>query len=146
MGKNTLQTNPNKPLFLSKAIKDSEIKQRSLNDSAVGDKDNDETLAETRPKLKASIRHAQKKELEEKGRSKPDITKDRTREKILCKLATKGVVQLFNAVREQQKTIKTQLNSVGGSVRKREKVYKNMDRQTFLNVLSNQGITGDDGP
>ena len=76
----------------------------------MGDKDNDETPAETRPKLKASIRHAQKKELEEKGRSKPDITKDRAKEKILCKLATKGVVQLFNAVREQQKSIKTQLN------------------------------------
>ena len=138
MGKNTLQTNPNKPLFLSKAIKDSEIKQRSLNDSAVGDKDSNETPAETRPKLKASIRHAQKKELEEKGRCKPDITKDRAREKILCKLATKGVVQLFNAVREQQKSIKTQLNVAGGSVRKREKIYQNMDRQSFLNVLTNQ--------
>merc|ERR1719273_1027064 len=140
MGKNTLQTNPNKPLFLSKAIKDSEIKQRSLNDSAVGDKDSNETPAETRPKLKASIRHAQKRELEEKGRCKPDVVKDRSKEKILCKLATKGVVQLFNAVRDQQKSIKTQLNTAGGSVRKREKVYKNIDRQTFLNVLSNQGL------
>ena len=148
MGKNTAQTEPNKPLFLSKAIKDSEIKHRSLASSKENnDNDNDqEKLPDQKKTVRASIRRAQKKEIEEKGRSKPDITKDRTREKILCKLATKGVVQLFNAVREQQKTIKTQLNSVGGSVRKREKVYKNMDRQTFLNVLSNQGITGDDGP
>ena len=57
---------------------------------------------------------------------------------MLCKLATKGVVQLFNAVREQQKSIKTQLNVAGGSVRKREKIYQNMDRQSFLNVLTNQ--------
>ena len=138
MGKNTLQTNPNKPLFLSKAIKDSEIKQRSLNDSAVSDKDKNEIPAENRPKLKASIRLAQKRELEERGRCKPDITKDRAKEKMLCKLATKGVVQLFNAVREQQKSIKTQLNVAGGSIRKREKIYQNMDRQSFLNVLTNQ--------
>merc|ERR1712223_2039938 len=126
MGKNTAQTEPNKPLFLSKAIKEN-------------DENNvEETSTDQKVQIKASIRRAQKKEMEEKGRCKPDITKDRGKEKMLCKLATKGVVQLFNAVREQQKTIKTQLNTAGGSVRKREKVYKNMDRQTFLNVLTNQ--------
>lgn len=145
MGKNTAQTEPNKPLFLSKAIKDSEIKHRSLASSKENNEDGNDQDKPSDQKItvRASIRRAQKKEMEEKGRSKPDITKDRAKEKMLCKLATKGVVQLFNAVREQQKTIKTQLNSVGGSVRKREKVYKNMDRQTFLNVLSNQGNSKD---
>ena len=141
MGTNTEKAEPNKPLFLSKAIKDSEIKHRTSGNTKENiEENNDEgTLSEQKSQVRASIRRAQKKEMEEKGRCKPDITKDRAREKMLCKLATKGVVQLFNAVREQQKTIKTQLNTAGGSVRKREKVYKNMDRQTFLNVLSNQG-------
>ena len=140
MGKNTAQTEPNKPLFLSKAIKDNEIKHRTSANLKENENNLEEPSTDQKVQIKASIRRAQKKEMEEKGRCKPDITKDRGREKMLCKLATKGVVQLFNAVREQQKTIKTQLNTAGGSVRKREKVYKNMDRQTFLNVLSNQGI------
>jgi len=141
MGTNTEKAEPNKPLFLSKAIKDSEIKHRTSANTKENIEENNEegTISEQKSQVRASIRRAQKKEMEEKGRCKPDITKDRAREKMLCKLATKGVVQLFNAVREQQKTIKTQLNTAGGSVRKREKVYKNMDRQTFLNVLSNQG-------
>ena len=140
MGTNTEKAEPNKPLFLSKAIKDNEIKHRTSGSTKENiEESNEGTLSEQKSQVRASIRRAQKKEMEEKGRCKPDITKDRAREKMLCKLATKGVVQLFNAVREQQKTIKTQLNTAGGSVRKREKVYKNMDRQTFLNVLSNQG-------
>ena len=141
MGKNTAQTDPNKPLFLSKAIKDNDAKQRSTvssKDNDTGDNEKDKVIASKAPIIRASIRRAQKKELEEKGRCKPDIVKDRAKEKLLCKLATKGIVQLFNAVREQQKSIKTQINTVGGSVRKREKVYKNIDRQSFLNVLTNQ--------
>ena len=144
MGKNLEKTEPNKPLFLSKAIKDSEIKHRTSTNTIENNGDNEQNTSEVKVQIKASIRRAQKKEMEEKGRSKPDIAKDRAKEKMLCKLATKGVVQLFNAVREQQKTIKTQLNTAGGSVRKREKVFKNMDRQTFLNVLSNQSISKGD--
>ena len=34
----------------------------------------------------------------------------------------RGVVQLFNAVREQQKDMKSQLRQAGGSFRKQEKV------------------------
>lgn len=143
MGKNTAQTEPNKPLFLSKAIKDSEIKHRSAATSKELGNDND-SEEQKPPIIRSSIKRALKKEVEEKGRSKPDIVKDRSKEKILGKLATKGVVQLFNAVRDQQKSIKTQLNTVGGSVRKREKVYKNIDRQSFLNVLTNQISVGDE--
>jgi len=144
MGKNTAQTEPNKPLFLSKAIKDSEIKQRSAAGSKDIGSENNNTKEEKPPTIRSAIRRAQKKEMEEKGRSKPDIVKDRSKEKMLCKLATKGVVQLFNAVRDQQKSIKTQLNTAGGSVRKREKVYQNIDRQSFLNVLTNQKSVGGD--
>jgi len=58
------------------------------------------------------------------GRRKPDPL-DRNRERLLSKVATKGVVQLFNAVREHQKSLKTQLKDAGKSTKKREKVIKN---------------------
>lgn len=147
MGKNTTQTDPTKPLFLSKAIKDNECKQNNTvnaKDSGTGDDKKDKDVTVRAPTIRASIRRAQKKEMEEKGRCKPDVVKDKVKEKMLCKLATKGVVQLFNAVREQQKSIKTQLNSVGGSIRKREKLYKNIDRQAFLNVLTNKESIGNE--
>ena len=43
---------------------------------------------------------------------------------ITCQFAipSRGVVQLFNAVREQQKDMKSQLKQAGGSFRKQEKV------------------------
>ena len=62
-----------------------------------------------------------RKELDSKGRVKPTVL-DRNREKTFTKLATKGVVQLFNAVRDQQKNLKTQLDQAGKSTLKRDKV------------------------
>ena len=54
-------------------------------------------------------------------RIKPTVL-DKNREKFYSKLATKGVVQLFNAVRDHQKNVKTKLGEVGKSTRKREEV------------------------
>ena len=56
-------------------------------------------------------------------RIKPTVL-DKNREKFYSKLATKGVVQLFNAVRDHQKNVKTKLGEVGKSTRKREEVKK----------------------
>ncbi|KYN27093.1 RRP15-like protein, partial [Trachymyrmex cornetzi] len=67
-------------------------------------------------------------------RIKPSIT-DREHEKMLQKIATKGVVQLFNAVRQQQVEIKTKLSQAGPLERKREQVYKNIDKNAFLDIL-----------
>eukprot|EP00094_Tigriopus_californicus_P002983 TCALIF_02875-PA protein Name:"Similar to RRP15 RRP15-like protein (Bos taurus)" AED:0.27 eAED:0.27 QI:0/0/0/0.5/1/1/2/0/167 len=86
--------------------------------------------------IKGALKRAKKNEIDSICRSKPNPVTDRPRERHLTKLATKGVVQLFNAVREQQKTIKSQLNAVGNSVTKREKVFKNIDKEGFLEVLS----------
>ena len=80
-----------------------------------------------------------KKEVDEIGRSRPDVVRDRARERKLAKIATRGVVQLFNAVREQQKSLKVQLDEAGKSIRKREKVFKNIDREGFLDVLDGGG-------
>ena len=111
----------NKPLLLSKAKKD------------VG---TIETTEEGKVLEKASVRRAKKKEWEELARKRPDIVKDRQKEKKLARIATRGVVQLFNAVREQQKTLKTQLDKAGLSTTKRDKVFKNLDKGAFLQVLS----------
>ena len=62
--------------------------------------------------------------------------RDRARERRLAKVATRGVVQLFNAVREQQKSIKLQLDVAGRSTVKRDKVFKSIDKEGFLEVLS----------
>ena len=67
-----------------------------------------------------SVRRAKKKELDSVCRVVPDITQ-RAAEKALVRVATRGVVQLFNAVREQQKNIRAKLKEAGSS-RKREKV------------------------
>lgn len=60
---------------------------------------------------------------------------DRDRERPLVKIATRGVVQLFNAVREQQKVIEKKVEEVGPSITKREKVMKSIDKKAFLDVL-----------
>lgn len=117
IGKNSKS---DKPLLLRAAKKDvNEVKD-----------------TESKSLEKPSVRRAKKKEIAEMGRKKPDIVKDRIREKRLAKLATRGVVQLFNAVRDQQKTLKTSLNKAGLSTTKRDKVYKNLDKDAFLDVLS----------
>ncbi|XP_078034808.1 RRP15-like protein [Augochlora pura] len=67
-------------------------------------------------------------------RVKPSIT-DRERERMLQKIATKGVVQLFNAVKQQQGEITKKLAEAGPLGRKREKVLKSIDKNSFLDVL-----------
>ncbi|KAK3912621.1 RRP15-like protein [Frankliniella fusca] len=68
------------------------------------------------------------------GKVKPSFL-HRERERALSKIATKGVVQLFNAVREQQKDISSKLKEANGSVRKEEKILKSIDKRAFLDVL-----------
>merc|ERR1712076_338818 len=57
-----------------------------------------------------------------------------------ARIATRGVVQLFNAVRDQQKEVKTQLKQAGGSFRKRENVLKNINKDNFINLLSGKAM------
>lgn len=53
----------------------------------------------------------------------------------MSKIATKGVVQLFNAVTTQQKDIDQKLQEAGPLDVKRDKVMRNIDKRTFLDVL-----------
>jgi hypothetical protein len=47
----------------------------------------------------------------------------------------RGVVQLFNAVDQQQKRLESQLNGAGGSERKRDKVIRSLDKRAFIDIL-----------
>ena len=127
MGKNS-----SKPVsVLSKAKKGNSKKRKSCD----GDGSSD---SETEPEKKLAplaVRKAKKKEIDSIGRKMPNVL-ERNSERVLSKIATKGVVQLFNAVRDHQKDVKTKLKDAGGSFRKQEKVYKNLDRQSFIEMLS----------
>ncbi|XP_018563361.1 RRP15-like protein isoform X2 [Anoplophora glabripennis] len=67
-------------------------------------------------------------------RVKPNIL-EKDRERTLQKIATKGVVQLFNAVKSQQKQISEKLKEAGPLEVRKEKVLKNIDKRAFLDVL-----------
>ncbi len=129
MGKGSADSN--KPLLLSKAKKDHETFRKAK----AGDAE-ESSEGGAKSQLSAAAKREKKRELEMLCRSKPDVVKDRARERRLAKLATRGVVQLFNAVREQQKSVKVQLDAAGKSTVKRDKVYKSIDKEGFLDVLA----------
>ncbi|XP_026150064.1 RRP15-like protein isoform X2 [Mastacembelus armatus] len=68
-------------------------------------------------------------------REKPDIVKDRETERALQRIATRGVVQLFNAVRKHQKTVDDRVKKVGGSDRKKAKILSSVSKKDFISVL-----------
>lgn len=68
---------------------------------------------------------------------KPNIL-EKDRERLLSKIATKGVVQLFNAVRNQQKTLEKEMDRNDLSEGKKEKILKKFDKRTFLDTLMGQ--------
>ncbi|XP_034729758.1 RRP15-like protein isoform X2 [Etheostoma cragini] len=68
-------------------------------------------------------------------REKPDIVKDRETERALQRIATRGVVQLFNAVRKHQKTVNNKVKEFGGSERKKAKFLSSVTKKDFIDVL-----------
>ncbi|XP_063054381.1 RRP15-like protein [Engraulis encrasicolus] len=75
------------------------------------------------------------------GRVKPDIVKDREIERNMQRTATRGVVQLFNAVRKHQKDVDEKVKEAGGSERKKAKILSSVSKKDFINVLR-----GTEGP
>merc|ERR1719318_1801425 len=135
MGKNS-----DKPVsVLSKAKKDN-VKKKTVKtgDNAGSDGEEDDEVEKKYEPL--ALRKARKREVDSIGRKIPDVL-DRNAEKALAKIATRGVVQLFNAVREQQKDIKSKLKEAGGSFRKQEKVFKNIDKNSFVEILTGKSIS-----
>lgn len=86
---------------------------------------------------KASLE--KKKLWEEMGRVKPDPL-ERDKERALQRIAQRGVVQLFNAVRKQQKIITEQLEDAGPTETKKAKVLGKMTKGKFLDLLKGQNV------
>ncbi|KAI6658571.1 RRP15-like protein [Oopsacas minuta] len=79
------------------------------------------------------------------ARKKPNIL-DTPRERKFQQLATKGVVQLFNAVSSEQKNMQKKLESVKTDAKK-TKLIKNFDKRGFLDSLlhENRGNSREEG-
>lgn len=67
-------------------------------------------------------------------RVKPSVM-DRDRERTFKRIATKGVVQLFNAVRSQQIDLVDKLEKAGPLDHRRDAVLNNINKRQFLDVL-----------
>ncbi|KAI4469130.1 rrp15-like protein [Holotrichia oblita] len=67
-------------------------------------------------------------------RKKPNIL-HKDRERTLSKIATRGVVQLFNAIKSQQIDTNTKLDEAGPMEVKRNRVLKNVNKKAFLDML-----------
>lgn len=126
-----------KTIVLSKAKKYSDIvrKQENLSLETDAVTEEEEKLESTEGKENLLSTKRKQRQKDNLGiRVKPSII-DREREKLLQKIATKGVVQLFNAVRQQQTETNQKLLNAGPLERKREQVLKNIDKRAFLDVL-----------
>ncbi|KAH8236442.1 hypothetical protein KR026_002178 [Drosophila bipectinata] len=101
-------------------------------------KDEDEEVEEdVKPEssaLDAQLTKQQRKNVPLQLRVKPSY-RDMERERTLRKVATRGVVQFFNAVRIQQKDIQQQLEDAGPLDSRQDAVLNNINKRKFLDVL-----------
>ena len=73
-------------------------------------------------------------EWENMSRVKPSPA-DKEKDVFLNSIATKGVVQLFNAVKGQQEAVKHKLKKAGKSERKKDKALATFTKGQFLDTL-----------
>ncbi|XP_019627510.1 PREDICTED: RRP15-like protein [Branchiostoma belcheri] len=82
-----------------------------------------------------------KRQWEEMGRVKPDVA-EKERERALQRIATRGVVQLFNAVKKEQKTIQEKLQEAGPTESKKAKAMSSISKGSFLDKLKETKAAG----
>lgn len=125
-----------KTIVLSKAKRLCDIKEKEDKESSLLDieKIKEEVNSQEIKEEKDVVKKPQLKEKKLGIRVKPSIM-DRERERTLQKIATKGVIQLFNAVKQQQGEINKKLSEAGPLERKREQVLRSIDKTKFLDVL-----------
>lgn len=87
-----------------------------------------------------------KREWEMLCRVKPDVIKDKEAERNLQRIATRGVVQLFNAVQKHQRNVGEKVKEVGGSIRKRAKLMSTVSKKDFISVLRGMDGTSENSP
>ncbi|KAL0819538.1 hypothetical protein ABMA28_007634 [Loxostege sticticalis] len=135
-----------KTLVLSRAKKYSEVIKKEKEEKpafeVIGDASDDKTEVKNKREVKKeddSTEPPTKRVKHDKPsiRVKPNIL-EKDRERLLSKIATKGVVQLFNAVRNQQKSLDSQMDRSDLSEHKKEKILKKFDKRAFLDTLMGQ--------
>lgn len=139
-----------KYLVLSKAKKLTDQKDQSDSDKKLTfeiDDDGQEEKEDAKPVINAEDQKPTNNELElamierkernnklQQLRVKP-ASMDRERERSFKRIATKGVVQLFNAVRSQQRDLVNRLEKAGPLDHKRDEVLNNINKKQFLDML-----------
>ncbi|XP_053439042.1 RRP15-like protein [Nycticebus coucang] len=91
-------------------------------------------------RLEKIKQHDKRLEWEMMCRVKPDVVKDKETERNLQRIATRGVVQLFNAAQKHQKNVDEKVKEAGGSVRRRAKLVSAVSKKDFISVL--RGMDG----
>ncbi|XP_051999401.1 RRP15-like protein [Xyrauchen texanus] len=86
-------------------------------------------------RLEEKKRTDKKRVWENMCREKPDVVRDKDHERNLQRIATRGVVQLFNAVKKHQKSVDQMMKDVGGSERKKSKILSSVSKKDFIDVL-----------
>ncbi len=114
--------------------KDGNVVNNHINNSDSNQKFNKSKSDESVGQRKKRKNKLSKTEWEVMNKLKPQIN-DKERERMLALIATKGVVQLFNAVKEQQQSIKNKLSEMGSSETKRDKVLSQFTKTQFLDKL-----------
>ncbi|KAA0702865.1 RRP15-like protein [Triplophysa tibetana] len=90
---------------------------------------------EKKERLEKKKQFDKKRTWENMCREKPDVVRDKDHERNLQRIATRGVVQLFNAVKKHQKNVDDKMKDVGGSVRKKAKILSSVSKKDFIDVL-----------
>ncbi|CAB3249314.1 unnamed protein product [Arctia plantaginis] len=131
-----------KTLVLSRAKKHSVmtkvVKDAKPEFEVIGDNEKEEKIAVKKEESIVSEPPPKKtKHSKPSIRIKPNVL-EKDRERLLSKIATKGVVQLFNAVRNQQKTIQSEMDRNDLPESKKEKILKKFDKRAFLDTLMGQ--------
>lgn len=121
---------PNSQNGKTKKAYDFEIEGTEVKEEEQNDKD----VKPEASALDAQLTRQQRKNVPLQLRLKPSF-RDIERERSLRKVATRGTVQFFNAVRIQQKDIKQQLEDAGPLDSRQDAVLNNIDKRKFLDVL-----------
>ncbi|KAM3716513.1 RRP15-like protein [Dirofilaria immitis] len=115
---------------------ESPVKQRKMDDEKVvvfddnDGKQQKKKLKHTKHELR--VEHAAKYQRDRMGMVLPDSVQDRERERNFVHLATKGVVQLFNAVAERQKKLK---DASAGNMTSKKRRLRDISTESFKKKL-----------
>ena len=137
-----LNTNKNAKI-LSKAKKEDDVTHKTVEkvvelvaeDGATVDNNVTEIKSKVNGERKVKRNRFNRYELDSVNRFKPNHD-DKSRERLLASIATKGVVQLFNVVRDQQKRIKHKLEKAGPSERKKAKALSEFNEEDMISKVN----------